>query len=174
LEVNSAGEVGSGLAATRNRYSARRRRGVRLFPMVTMCFVGMNSFSCAEPATRNSVEWGLMPLLDGRLVSDLGLADTAAVMLVDPTHCFTCGGDVASWRSWAGESPRRSVAVVLLRSPSPRETEELARQRLPITGVLASRVPITSPTALLFTDGELRDVASGEGPVGALRGRWVQ
>lgn len=128
--------------------------------------------SCNDPKPFN---WLGETMTDGRTLAALvPQSDTAALLLLDPSHCFTCGGEIASWRGWASRSATRSVTIVLLREPSADETAELIRQRIPVAGIIRPTNTRPSPTVLFYTDGEMRDSASGESRARALMGRWYQ
>lgn len=128
--------------------------------------------SCNGP---KPFDWLGETMTDGRTLAALvPQADTAAILLLDPSHCFTCGGEIASWRGWASRSATRSVTIVLLREPSADETAELIRQRISVAGIISPTETRPSPTVLFYTDGDMRDSASGESRARALMGRWNQ
>jgi hypothetical protein len=129
---------------------------------------------CGPPPS--NVDWLSLPLTDGREISDLNqFPDTAAVLMLDPSHCFTCGGELASWQGWMVRSPAtRALSVVLLREPTLREANELQRQRIRVDAVVVHPDSLPSPGVLLLINRELRDSASGEGRSRALMNRWVQ
>lgn len=127
---------------------------------------------CEAPPDR--IEWFALELADGGRVADLvPAADTAAIVLVEPSHCFSCGGELSTWRIWQRQSSQRSLAVVLLRPPTDRESAELSRQRIPVTAALTGRDSIDLPAAFLFINGELRDSATGTSRSRALMTRWA-
>lgn len=127
---------------------------------------------CAAPT--GQLEWFGLELADGGFVSGLvPPADTAAILFVEPSQCFSCGGELSGWRTWQRQSSQRSLAIVLLRPPTNRESAELSRQRIPVTATLTGRDSIDLPAAFLFINGELRDSATGTGRSRALMNRWV-
>lgn len=134
--------------------------------------VALLATACNDPVP---IDWLQESMTDGRRLSALvPETDTAAILLLDPSHCFTCGGEMASWRGWASRSATRSLIIVLLREPSADEAAELIRQRISVSGTIRPLEPRPSPTVLFYTDGDMRDSASGEGRARALMSRWNQ
>lgn len=151
------------------RESRRGRMATHLGPRGPNLLL-LTVLACQQPSP---VDWPSIRMSDGREVSSLIVReDTIALLVLDPGHCFSCGGEIAAWRGWETRSPARRVRIVLSRQPTKREAEELARQRIPVAGMISDSLGSEVPVVILYARGELRDSATGESRARALMLRW--
>lgn len=124
--------------------------------------------SCASPPP---LGWQDRHLLSGSTLGALANGSaTVAVLLFDPSHCFSCEGDLTAWREWASMAPSRSVLLVLTRQPTDIETNELTRQRIPVAGIASD---VVAPVAVVFSKHQVVDSAVGQRRVRLLLRRYM-
>ena len=83
-----------------------------------------------------------LELADGRRVADLAVADSTALLLYDPSACFSCGTTLPDWVAYRFRHPDR-VRLVLTGEPTPGEAARLRAGRVVVDGIAAGGRELT-------------------------------
>lgn len=75
-----------------------------------------------------------LQLADGRRVSELAVSDSTALLLYDPSACFSCGSTLPEWVAYRLRHPDR-VRLVLTGEPTPGEAAQLRAGRIAVDGI---------------------------------------
>lgn len=75
-----------------------------------------------------------LELADGRRVADLAVSDSTALLLYDPSACFSCGTTLPDWVAYRLRHPDR-VRLVLTGTPTPGEAALLRAGRVTVDGI---------------------------------------
>ncbi len=73
-------------------------------------------------------------LADGRLVAELAVADSTALLLYNPSACFSCRTTLPEWVAYRLSHPDR-VRLVLTGKPTPGEAAQLRAGRIVVDGI---------------------------------------
>lgn len=140
------------------------------FCLVLLSLLASASAACSGSETALS-QWQLE---SGRSLGDLvGIADTAVVLVYDPSDCFACSSVLGRWLDAKRRSPDR-VFLVFTRSPQNIERDQLRLYRIQPDGILSHRRSgggITTPAAVVLWRGVVVAVgppASFDGSNGVL------
>jgi hypothetical protein len=119
------------------------------FALVFLSLFASASGACSARETALS-EWQLE---SGRSLGELvGVADTAVVLIYDPSDCFACSSVLGRWLDAKRRSPDR-VFLVFTRSPRNVERDQLRLYRIQPDGILSHRRSgggITTPAAIVL------------------------
>jgi hypothetical protein len=75
-------------------------------------------------------------------VADLAVADSTALLLYDPSACFSCGTTLPDWVAYRLRHPDR-VRLVLTETPTPGEAAQLRAGRVVVDGIAAGGRELT-------------------------------
>lgn len=117
-----------------------------------------------------------LPLKTGALIADLvSESDTTMLLIYDPADCLACGNPIGVWLAWETSSPRRSLALVLTREPSPADVRALATARAMVKGLLQETARFTrTPAAYYIVAHRIVDSAVGRPALSSLMTRITE
>ena len=138
-----------------------RRTSVR----IALC-LGILAASCQAP----NVSLLDQQLRDGRVIRDVLTSELpTAILVYSPSMCYACSPLLSRWEAIAN-SGRVKLVLLMYEDPSPSDLRALRRQRIPVTGVLASWRWSKSlvPSEYLVQGGVIRARAEGADEVRAM------
>jgi hypothetical protein len=98
-------------------------------------------------------------LTDAQVSSAPG--DTLAILIYDPSDCFSCGSPLAQWLSW-DSLPGHQIRIVLTRKPTQAERTQLLAMRVHFEGVIRNGPRfLTTPKIYITSGGQVVDSAVG-------------
>ncbi len=133
------------------------RFGIRLSLAASLLMVGCGSERAAESLQQWMLESG--EPLAAMLSSG---SDTSVVLVYDPAECFSCDGQLSRWVQ-LGQQRGWPIRLVLTRTPTAAERNQLLLYRLPPDGVVRGAADgLATPRVYRFAREALVDSAVGD------------
>lgn len=126
----------------------------------TLAIVVLTLFACEQGARLpSSLRLKAIPLAE--VLAPPEKSDTLAILLYDPSDCFSCGSPLGQWLSW-GKGKAHQLRVYLTRSPTKGEWAQVVALRAPLEGVVSGVAPSkATPRIYLSVNGGILDSAVG-------------
>ncbi len=160
--LSSGGAAAMGIASrlsTMDRDVERRKWGQTIRRLLGASLLVV-SIACtdAEPVQEGT---GFRRMDFASVFDLLAGRDTVALLLYDPSDCFSCGSPLGQWLAW-GAKPNHQVRAFLSRIPKRSELSQILALRVKFKGVISGGVgPLSTPRVYLATNGLVVDSAIG-------------